>query len=406
MRPTENINELFKKSKLTVSDAADKKIIGDALAEIKQKERRQKIIFGAWRIIMKSRMARYAAVAAIVLVAIASITVFDKTVAPAYAIEQTIEASHSVRYIHIKEVQPGQDEAILVWAEFFDNGQVKSMRMDLPAWAGGSDGRKAVVWRNGQAQVWMKDKGSLIIVPEEAVAEQLLSAIKECDPKLAVERLSIQAAKGEVEIDIAEPGDETGPIVVTVTYPAESAKAGERLVLYVDANTKLVTKVEKKQLNEGAYVKERIAEFYDYNKPIAAGRFELDDEVPADIVRVDQVSNVVGLAQGQMSDDEVAVEVAKQFFEALVKDDYDKAGRLLEGFGAAYLRQAMGDMRVVSVVSVGAVQEHPNPSTKGVVVPCVVEVEKDGKLEQMKFDRLGVRPVYNQPGRWTIFGGI
>jgi hypothetical protein len=41
-----------------------------------------------------------------------------------------------------------------------------------------------------------------------------------------------------------------------------------------------------------------------------------------------------------------------------------------------------------------------------VVVPCIVEIEVNGKTGEQKFDRLGVRQVYNQPGRWTIFGGI
>jgi hypothetical protein len=35
-----------------------------------------------------------------------------------------------------------------------------------------------------------------------------------------------------------------------------------------------------------------------------------------------------------------------------------------------------------------------------------VEIEKDGEKSEMKLDRLGVRQVYNQPGRWTIFGGF
>jgi hypothetical protein len=40
------------------------------------------------------------------------------------------------------------------------------------------------------------------------------------------------------------------------------------------------------------------------------------------------------------------------------------------------------------------------------VVPCTVKVEKNGQIEEMTFDRFGVRQVYNQPGHWTIFGGI
>ena len=127
---------------------------------------------------------------------------------------------------------------------------------------------------------------------------------------------------------------------------------------------------------------------------------------PADVVRVDQTTQEVGLIQGQLSNEEIAVEVARQFFEALIAKDYNKAGKLLEGIPADRMQQMFGNIKVIRIISIGPVAPHPNPGTKGLVVPSIVEIEKRGEISEWKLDRLGVRQVYNQPGRWTIFGGI
>jgi hypothetical protein len=159
-------------------------------------------------------------------------------------------------------------------------------------------------------------------------------------------------------------------------------------------------------MEEGDYKYQGTMEFFDYNQQIDPAIFNLEKELPSDVTKVDQVSHEVGLAQGNLSNDDVVVEVAKQFFEALIAKDYARAGKLLEGMPADKMEETFGRIKFLRIVSIGKPVPHPNPATKGVVVPCVVEIEVDGKIAEQKFDRLGVRQVYNQPGRWTIFGGI
>jgi hypothetical protein len=133
--------------------------------------------------------------------------------------------------------------------------------------------------------------------------------------------------------------------------------------------------------------------------------FNLDKEIPADVTVVDQTKEI-GLAQGNLSNDEIAVEVVRQFFEALIARDYAKAGKMYEGIPADAMEKAFGRIKCIRIVSLGKVLPHPMPETEGVIVPCTVEVEENGKIREMKFDQIGVRQVYTQPGRWTIFGGI
>jgi hypothetical protein len=163
--------------------------------------------------------------------------------------------------------------------------------------------------------------------------------------------------------------------------------------------------VEFYQLRDGAYQYIGKQEYCDYNQPIEADMFTLN-EVPADVMRVDQTAQEVGLAQGTLTDEEIALEVARQFFEGLIAEDYATAGRLLEGIPAEKIKEMFGRRKFLRIISVGPVAPHPIPETKGVIVPCIVEMEENGQISEWNLDRLGVRQVYNQPGRWTIFGGI
>ena len=353
-----------------------------------------------WRTIMNSRITKFAAAAVVIIAAVFSVKIIGSSASPAYAIEQTIQAHHTVRYLHVRGYGAEHNgEPNEFWVECDEAGRVKNVRLYFPET---EDGPKVVVWNQGKAQVWFKKKNSCITIRDEKVSDGMLKMVQECDPRLAVERLYEQEKQNKVKVDINEPSDKTKDVRVT----ADFTSSPKRLILCVDQATKLVTAIEIYLLKDGDYQYSGILEFYDYNQPIEPAMFTLDKEVPVDVMRIDQTTQEVGLAQGNLSNDEVAVEVAKQFFEALIAKDYAKAGKLLEGTPADRMEQMFGRIKFIRIVSIGKPVPHPMPETKGVVVPCVVEIEVDGKSGQQRFDRLGVRQVYNQPGRWTIFGGI
>jgi len=357
-----------------------------------------------WRIIMKNRITKLAAAAVIIVAAVLSINVWNKTIPSAYAFEQTVEAYHTVRYIHIKDFKSGEDEPKEFWLEFDEQGQVKNIRAYMPEWDSPSDGEKIIVWQGGKAKVWFKKKNALLTVGDERLAQQMLGLAYQLDPKLAVKRLYEQEQQGKVKIEIDEPSGSVESIAVTATYLPEGSRTGKRVVLLVDQTTKLVTAIEVYQLKDNEYQYLGLMEFHDYNQAIEPEMFTLDDEVPADTIRVDQTTQEVGLEQGELSNAEIAVKVARQFLEALITNDYDKAGKLFGGEPADWVKQQpFGKTKILRIISIGSVSPHPNPKTGGVVVPCVIEIEEDGKVSEWKLDQLGIRPVYNQPGRWQVF---
>jgi hypothetical protein len=356
---------------------------------------------GVWRTIMKSRIPKLAAAAVIIIaVSLGLTTLLDHP----YAIAQTIKANHSVRYIHIKNFKPDEEESREFWLEFHEDGQVRNVRMHMPEWDSG-DGAKVIVWKENKAQVWLQKKNILITIRDKTVAAQMLKLVEEFDPRRAVEHLHEQKKQGKVKIEIDEPSDKCEPIVVTATYLPESSTPNRRMVLFVEQTTKLVTAMKLYQLKDSEYQYKDLMEYYGYNQPIEAKMFILDG-VPADVMRIDQTTQEVGLVQGQLSDEEIAVEVARQFFEALIAVDYSEAGRLLEGMPADRMQQLLGHIKFLRIISIGPAGPHPISETRGLVVPCTVEIEKEGEISEWKFERLGVRQVHGQPGRWTIFGGI
>jgi len=379
-------------------------LLATAKTDPRQKDSSLKI----WRIIMRSQITKVAAAAVIVIAVVLSLTFLEKSVAPAYAIEQTIEVNHTVRYLHIKSFDAEhENEPKEFWVEFYEDGQVKNVRMHMPEWDSPSDGAKVVVWKENKAQVYLKRKNILATIRDKRVAAEILKFIETFDPGLAVKRLDEQEDQGEVEIQIDEPTNKAEPIVVTATALPESSTPGRRAVLFVDQATKLVTAIELYRLKEGEYEYENLIEYYDYNQPIDPKMFSLDeDAIPADVMRIDQTTQKIGLVQGNLTDKEIAVKVVREFYEALIAKDYAKAGRLYSGVPADKIRERWKELNVVGIISIGEPVPHPTPGVGGFQVPCKIEVEKDGVKSVYEPYGPGVRPVHGQPERWNIHGGV
>ena len=360
-----------------------------------------------WRVIMKSPVTKLAAAAVIIIAVVLSISVWDKSIPTAYALGQTLQANHATRYLHIKSFKVNEEEPKEFWIEFYEDGQVRSVRMHMPEWDSPEDGAKVTVWKDNKAQVWFKKKNNLITIRDKTVAAHTLSFIEELDPKLVVERLYYaRQAQGEVAIEIDEPSNKAEPIVVTATCLPGSLRAGWRVVLFVDRVTKLVTAMEFHKLKDGKYQYVELIEFHDYNQRIDPRMFTLDDEVPPEVKRIDWTTEEIGLAKGELTDKEIAVKIVREFYEALIAKDYAKAGRLYSNMPADRMQKKFTEFNVVRIISIGEPVPHPSPRVGGFQVPCKIEIEKDGVKSVYEPYGPGVRPVHGQPERWTIHGGV
>ncbi|HPS54085.1 MAG TPA: hypothetical protein PLP05_00670 [Sedimentisphaerales bacterium] len=377
------------------------KILDGQLEQKKSKPSYRPVI---WRIIMQSKITKLA-VAAVVIIGMGSaITFLDKAVTPAYAIEQTIQASHSVRYLHIKSFMASiSDTPIECWVEFDQSGQVKNIRVNKPAWMSPGDGESVIVWKDNKMQLWVKKKNFLVTLKDKEVAAQILSMAEQLDPKNAAANILQAQEKGDSEVEIQEPENKAEPIAITATSLVENGLPFQRAILFVDQATKLLNSVETYQLKDGEYVHFSTIEFYDYNIPIDSEMFTLDN-IPDDVMRIDKTTQQVGLEQGDLSDNEIAKEVIRQFLQALIEKDYAKAGRLFGGVPAERIEKVYGQIRFIRIISIG--EPTPKPEMGGHYVPCTVEIEENGKISQWHPEHSYVRQVHGQPERWEITGGF
>ncbi len=98
--------------------------------------------------------------------------------------------------------------------------------------------------------------------------------------------------------------------------------------------------------------------------------------------------------------------MAKEFFEAMIAENYAKAGVLLQGMPAKKMKELFGRFEFLRVVEVGkpVAGKHPDPTA--LQVPVKVEWEGGGQKKEIRKFTPYVRPVYGHPDRWGICGGI
>jgi hypothetical protein len=403
MKPTEDIERLVRSARVKTSPAVDDRILTDA-AEALARARRERSAarpstFKLRRLLMQSRYTKYAAAAAVVAaVAFASWIVLSNGASTAYAFTQTVQAMHSVRSFHLACEPTSGGHPGEVWAEFDDAGQVIRCRMDFPET---EDGPKVVFWHAGKASVWFKAKNGFLTIADQKVARTMLEVAYGRDPKLMVNRLQQEQARGLLQIETVSPTATGQPIVLTATYLPASGD-NRRYVLAIDPKSWMVQQVDAYLKRGEGYEFADRTKVLAYNEPIDPAVFE--PELPAGIMRIDQTTQQVGLAQGTMTDQQVAQEVVRQFFQALIDKDYAKAGTLLSGIPAAKVEEMLGKLHVVRIVSIG--EPTPRPESQSLRVPVILEVEKNGIVEQWSPFGPFVRQVESDRTRWQIIGGI
>ena len=75
-----------------------------------------------------------------------------------------------------------------------ENGELLRLRIEFPFT---EDGAKVVVWQNGKATVWFKDKKGLAVVPQPSMERKVGELRQSFDPKLVMERLKVLYPAGD-----------------------------------------------------------------------------------------------------------------------------------------------------------------------------------------------------------------
>ncbi|MFA5554794.1 MAG: hypothetical protein WCZ89_02730 [Phycisphaerae bacterium] len=402
MNSADNIKQFFKNASVSTNPKADREILEQLLQANEETSKDKHMVpeSNIWGIIMHSKITKLIAAAAIIISAVFAIHLIDRTVPAAFGIEQVINAYNNIRYLHVKQYWPNEHEPSEFWIKSDEQGRAIKARYYLPKT---EDGIKLITWTPEKTEVWFKSKGWLSIIYTDRVEERMQSILEQCQPKLVMKTLLDDQKEGKVEIDIKKPHQTQEPVVISATYKTEPRKE----VYYVNQATDLITHIEFYRIEDDREILKLTSEFFDYNVPIDEKMFSLKDEVPKDVRIADRHSQLTGIHQGEMTDEQAAEETARQFLQALIDKDYKKAGLIFGGALEEFAEELFGTINIISIKSVGPAVPQPDWEQRGFRVPCVVEIISGGEKILWKPDPY-VRPGDDErnPNRWHITGGI
>ncbi len=323
----------------------------------------------------------------------------------AYALEETAQANNHVTSYHVKIIPAlSLGEA---WVQLNPDGTPMQVRMDFQDPLFLMDGAKVSILSKEKAEVWFKDKKSLLFCPPENGLLQRVSKMRQlADPKLAFERLQADKAAGKVEVETRQPARDDEPIVLTVT---SRTNPDRKHVYEVNSRAKLVERITTYRRNGRNWEQASQQQYLEYNQPIDPKVFQL--EVPKDVTVFDQINRKPGLVKGDLTEDEIARKVAREFFEALIARDYDKAGLIYGAWPAEKLKERLGEVKFLRIVEIGKPTPPPvliralQAPDKSLQVPAKVEIEIKGRREIRDYSA-GVRALARQSDRRVIFNGI
>ena len=403
-------------------DKLEQRLLVALANQARQEEQPVKI----WRTIMKSQITKLTTAAVIILAVVVSITFLNKSVTPAYGLEQTIEAYRGLRYIYVKNLSPPAHEPQDGWLEFDENGELVRIRIE----EGKDDSFRIMVWANDTIKWWSPPKNEFVVLHETFSQAKKQMFREGVDPSYAVQSLYDLALEGKMDIEIEQPASEGEPIRLTATdttpledLPPKTYRV--RYILLIDPETKLARQREIYFLRDGRYELKSSQLYLEYNEPIDPEMFVLE---PPEEVELEDLTKGIGMPQGDMTDAEAAKEVVRQYIEALIAKDYEKASKLYNGRPADELGERVQKLKIkyLRFIAVGEPVPKPERAARAFGVPFahIIETadgrreisgpwgglewsaENEANLDLTKHRQAMVRPVVGQPDRWVIIGGI
>ena len=343
------------------------------------------------RTIMKSPIKKLAVAAVIMIAVMLSVHLWDKSAPSAYAFAQTVEAMQGKRSFHIQTYfqQRRKDE---FWAEFDEEGKLLRYRQKEGK---GPDGSLLTLWENGVQSQYFPPPWGVHLMKRVDNTDGGLEGLEEFDPETTVQEIHALVADGDAIMEVQKPAPYARLKTLRVTRIDGKPL---RQVLVVDPATKLVVRVDNYWGEQAERVLHKGTEVLEYNESIDPGLFE--PNFPEDTIVIDQVTQEVGMAQGEMTDKQVAVATLREALDALAKEDYTKAGKLCGGAPRRLLDKFFAQWRPVSTVSIGS-PEYVQNVLPVYRVKCTYEVDRDGQVETVSPTFI-VRAVSGQPGRWYV----
>jgi hypothetical protein len=171
------------------------------------------------------------------------------------------------------------------------------------------------------------------------------------------------------------------------------------LVLRMDAYVSYDPNDEDASYVEGQEWYSNGIEVLEYNKPFDPNIFQ--PNFPADTIIIDQTSGAVGMAQGELSNEEVASQLVRRALEAWVADDYETAGLLFGGAPKEFFLSRASIKPAGEIVFEEPEWMPLEPNRPRYGIKCQYAIERGGRQATINIVYC-VTTVAGQPGRWFV----
>ncbi len=369
MRSAEKIKRLINNAKIKINPEV-KTVALTALTKELEKSKIKNLAKtqpNIWRLIMNSKITKLAAAAVIILIAVFGVTVLDKSVTPAYAIEQTIEAMKSVVTVHF-------------FARDWQNRELETWIKVNPE-TGGNDCHYVNEHERGQISISTPEityfyhpmENKVRIVEGMSIRSDIRFGrfIEDVLDKL------IEPKQGEIQI-YKEHDPNTGKDIIILW--AKSSQ--DELEAFIDPETKLPIRINFTKANPGQIIK-NVDEIY-YNEPLPEGLFEFEIPEGTQVIRKQMLLYIIedpnyGILAEGLSRDEARVKILKEFWQAVINKDFKGAHMLLPVAGVERLQEIFAG--VVELISIGEPFEVPHIDF-GILTPVRV-MFSNGKILEL-----------------------
>lgn len=320
MRPAEKtIHNLLLTIEHKTGPALDQRILDDCLTELQTVHRSSaRPRANRWRLIMQNPVTKQIAAAIIVIAGLLSLTLLDQAVAPAYALEQTLDAIQLLETVHLK-CRDWDNNEFEMWVQLNPNTGIPDYcRAYWPSIGILDISRPDRSYQYSERSNYVQVNSGKLYHINEAPArmfKQMVQASRMNNPPV---KITMQ--------DEINPGTGNTWITVLVESPDHACK------VYIDPATKLpVRMIGLRNDRLGEFIKD--IDFIEYNIELPDGIFEFEIPEGARIFDHDEFGKYLnspdyGISTEGMTEHEAAIEVLTRYWDALKADDHEAMFRV------------------------------------------------------------------------------
>ena len=370
MKSAEKIEQLVKKLRFSPDASANKRILEYAEAVLKQridKAKSNRFELNIWSTIMKKPLTKIAAAAAVILIAVFGIKLLERSAAPAWAIEQTIELLKKFNAIHFAGTaldEQAKPVSIEGWARANEE-QTASNHFRIVT----ETGRIDVV--SGNRRYQYNPATATVEITEgygPAMSPWIGAGFFESLKKIV---LDWNETYGK------DPATNRDRVFVTCSHPAGPGPRSWWFEFDVESKLLVSMKQWENMAREGTpgfYVKSIT---YLDDLPDELFQFEIPEGakiVPALAERNSKLQDPnCGMLLGNMTEEQACTKIAESYWQAVIEQDWQTVTKLCPISTAEQWKDKYSGSNLEEIVGI----EKPYGADGCTIVPCTIRFDSD-----------------------------